>query len=89
MSHPGNDHINDLISDQVNTMSLDAKLKLAETYLRETARESVSPEMEDRINCYIASNGESNEDRIELLDEWVGEILSTSHWVPMELLTDE
>ena len=62
--------------DQINTMSLDAKLKLAENYMRQTPRESVSSQIEARMRIYIAANGESNEDRITLLDEWVGDILA-------------
>ena len=51
-------------------------MRLAENYMRQTPRESVSSQIEARMRIYIAANGESNEDRITLLDEWVGDILA-------------
>jgi len=75
MSHPGNDQIKDLISDQIETMSLDDKMAFAESYVKLTPRASVSTDVLFSMKRFIDSDGESNEDRITLLDEWVEDIL--------------
>ena len=75
MSHPGNDAVIEQIRDHVAEMSLDDKMALAESYVKLTPRASVSTEVLFSMKRFIDSNGESNEDRITLLDDWVKDIL--------------